>query len=148
MKILHPTDFSTSADEALAFAVRLVRGLGGEIILVHVVPEHLVDEPLMVGTQDLTKVSEARRRWSEEALEKRAASLRGDGLRVRWRLAVGVDHEAIVKLAAEETADLIVMGTHGRGGLRKMFLGNVTDRVVRTATSPVLTVREPAGGSA
>jgi universal stress protein A len=144
MKILHPTDFSPSADEALAFAVRLVRGLGGEIVCVHVVPEHLVDEPLMVGTQDLTTVSAARRQWAEEALEKRATSLQGEGLRARSRLAVGVDHEEIVKLASEEAADLIVMGTHGRGGLKKIFLGNVTDRVVRTATCPVLTVRTSA----
>lgn len=144
MKVLHPTDFSPCADEALAFAIRLVRALGGEIVLVHVVSEQLVDEPLMVGTQDLTTVSEARRRWAEEALDKRVASLRSEGVPSRWRLAVGVDHEEIVKLAEEEAAELIVMGTHGRGGLKKLFLGNVTDRVVRSATSPVLTVRASA----
>lgn len=50
-------------------------------------------------------------------------------------------HEEIVKTAAGERADLIVLGTHGRGGVERFFLGSVADRVIRTAPCPVVTVR-------
>jgi universal stress protein A len=120
------------------------RGLGGEIILAHVLSEGLVEEPLMTGTQDTTPVSEARVRWAEERLDQRATSLRGQGIRARWRVGTGIDHEEIVKLAVEEQAELIVTGTYGRGGLGKVLLGSVAERVVRNAGCPVLTVRESA----
>lgn len=144
MKILHATDFSPCADQALEQAVRLARALGGEIVLAHVVPEKLLGdaEGLLIGEQELTSVNEARRRWAEEVLETRTASLRDEGLAARWRLSIGTTHEEIVKLAAAEEVDLIVMGTHGRGGFGRVFLGNVADRVIRTASCPVLTVRE------
>ena len=57
-------------------------------------------------------------------------------------MQVGVPFEEIVKIAEEERADMIVMGTHGRGGLNRMLLGSVAERVIRLAPCPVLTVRE------
>ena len=68
----------------------------------------------------------------------RRGSARGRALRT------GVPHEEIVALAQDERADLIVIGTHGRGGINRALLGSVADRVVRLAPCPVLTVREPA----
>jgi nucleotide-binding universal stress UspA family protein len=59
-------------------------------------------------------------------------------------LRSGVPHQEIVALARDERADLIVIGTHGRGGINRALLGSVADRVVRLAPCPVLTVREPA----
>jgi nucleotide-binding universal stress UspA family protein len=56
-------------------------------------------------------------------------------------LAEGVAHEQIVRLAKTKRADLVVMGTHGRSGLQKLFLGSVAGRVVIAAPCPVLTVR-------
>jgi nucleotide-binding universal stress UspA family protein len=55
-----------------------------------------------------------------------------------------VAYQEIVTLAVDERADLIVIGTHGRGGIDRALLGSVADRVVRLAPCPVLTVREPA----
>jgi nucleotide-binding universal stress UspA family protein len=55
-----------------------------------------------------------------------------------------VPHEEIVALATDELADLLVIGTHGRGGMSRALLGSVADRVVRLAPCPVLTVRGPA----
>jgi nucleotide-binding universal stress UspA family protein len=57
-------------------------------------------------------------------------------------LKTGVPHAEIVGAAAQEHSNLIVMGTHGRGGLDRALLGSVTDRVVRLASCPVVTVRE------
>jgi nucleotide-binding universal stress UspA family protein len=89
------------------------------------------------------QVYEAARRWAAETLEQWAAKARGAGLTVRIALRTGVPYAEIVELATNERADLVVLGTHGRGGINRALLGSVADRVVRLAPCPVLTVREP-----
>ncbi len=143
MKILHPTDFSEAAGAAEQEAVRLAHAIGGELILLHVAVEApLYGEGLMTP-KELRDVYAAARKWASEALEEHAARVREHGLATRWRLESGVPHEVIAKVAAEEHADYIVIGTRGHGGLERFFLGSVADRVVRTAPCPVLTVRRP-----
>jgi nucleotide-binding universal stress UspA family protein len=73
-----------------------------------------------------------------------AAMSRGEGLSARAALRTGVAYAEIVATATDERADLIVIGTHGRGTFERALLGSVADRVVRLAPCPVLTVREPA----
>jgi nucleotide-binding universal stress UspA family protein len=142
MKILHPTDFSDCAEKAQALAVDLVGKLGGEIIFLQV----LIETPLygegVLDTAQVQRVYDAQRKWSEEALEARAAELRQRGIKASWRLQAGVPFEMIVKIAEEERADMIVIGTHGRSGLNRVLLGSVAERVIRLAPCPVLTVRQ------
>ena len=142
MKILHPTDFSDCAAEAQEEASRLARVLGAELVLLHVSVEAPLYAEGLIGVKDVRKVYEAQRKWAEETLDARAAALRDTGVTSRALVRVGVPAEEIVKAAAEEGVDMIVMGTHGRGGLSRFFLGSVADRVIRTARCPVLTVRE------
>lgn len=66
------------------------------------------------------------------------------GVRVRHRLVEGQPVDEILRLAKETGCDLIVMGTHGRTGLGRMLMGSVAEKVVRTASCPVVTVREPS----
>jgi nucleotide-binding universal stress UspA family protein len=66
-----------------------------------------------------------------------------DGASATSIVRVGTPVEEITKVAHEQHADLIVMGTHGRTGLQHMLVGSVAERVVRTSTTPVLTVRHP-----
>ena len=63
-----------------------------------------------------------------------------------WRLQTGVPFEEIVKVADDERADMIVMGTHGRSRLNRVLLGSVAERVIRLAPCPVLTVRQAKPG--
>ena len=91
------------------------------------------DEPRSGGT-----VASSRGR---RPLAARAAALAGDGVTARAVVKVGVAWEEIVRLAAEEHADMIVMGTQGRTGLDRLLLGSVAERVIRQAPCPVLTVR-------
>ncbi len=142
MKILHPTDFSDCAAEAQEEASRLARVLGAELVLLHVSVEAPLYAEGLIGVKDVRKVYEAQRKWAEETLEARAAALRDTGVTSRALVRVGVPAEEIAKVAGEEGVDMIVMGTHGRGGLSRFFLGSVADRVIRTARCPVLTVRE------
>jgi nucleotide-binding universal stress UspA family protein len=81
---------------------------------------------------------------AEGALADWVDKARGEGLDARAVLRTGVVHEEIVTLAKGEQADLVVIGTHGRGGISRVLLGSVADRVVRLAHCPVLTVREPS----
>ena len=142
MKILHPTDFSECAEQARAEAIQLARALGGEVVLFHVAVEAPLYAEGMLGMAEVQKIYDAQRKWAEETLEARAAEMRAAGVPARWKLSVGVPFAAIVRAAAEEGADMIVMGTHGRRGLEGLLLGSVANRVVRLAGCPVLTVRE------
>jgi nucleotide-binding universal stress UspA family protein len=141
MTIVHPTDFSESAEYAEQQAVKMAHAMGGELVLLHVAVETpLFGEGLMTG-KEVREVYEAAQKWASEALEARVARIREHGLATRWLLRTGVPHEEIARVATEERADYVVVGTRGRGGLERALLGSVADRVVRTAPCPVVTVR-------
>ncbi len=141
MKILHPTDFSGAAGQARAEAVRLVRAAGGEVVLLYVVEEPIAYGEGLAGEQ-IQQIYDAQRRWAEERLDAEVADTRAAGVAARGLLRFGVTHQEILLAAEDERPDLIVMGTHGRGGLGRLLLGSVADRVIRSATCPVMTVRE------
>lgn len=81
--------------------------------------------------------------WVAEELERWADEARKLEITVRMVVRKGSPSAEIVKLASEEQADLVSMGTHGRSGVSRVLLGSVADRVIRTAPCPVLTVRKP-----
>jgi len=141
MKLLHPTDFSETAEQAEAQAVALARALGAEVVLLHVAVETPLYSEGGLGFET-QKIYDAQRTWAEETLEARTAAIRAQGVTARWLRRSGVPFEAIVAAATEERADVIVMGTHGRSGLNRLLLGSVADRVIRLAPCPVLAVRQ------
>ena len=143
-KILVPTDFSECARRAEEAAMALGRGLGAELTLLHVAVETPLYNEGMRELVDPRKVYEAQRAWAESTLAARAAEIRGTGVSAHGVIRSGVAVDEILKLATEERSDLIVIGTHGRGGLNRFFLGSVADRVVRLAPCPVMTVRLPS----
>ena len=141
-RIVVPTDFSTCSEEAWRLARRIAAMSKGELILTHTLSEApLYRESLMTAVRE---VYEGARKWVEATLEQWASEARAEGLSARSALRTGVAHREIVALATDERADLVVIGTHGRGGIDRMLLGSVADRVIRLAPCPVLTVRAPA----
>jgi universal stress protein A len=142
VKIVHPTDFSVEAEAAEQEAVRLAHRLNAELVLVHVATETPLYGEQVFAMPDVKRVYEAQARWAEERLAERAGALTREGVPTRWRRRVGVVHAEIGTVAREEAADYIVIGTHGRGGLDRVMLGSVAERVVRTAPCPVITVRQ------
>jgi nucleotide-binding universal stress UspA family protein len=141
-RIIVPTDFSTCAEEAWSLARRLARAFGSELVLVHVAVEAPLYNEGPFGMERVKRVHEAARKWATEAIEGWAGKARAEGCQARGVVRTGAPYQEIVALATDERADLIVIGTHGRGGVNRMLLGSVADRVVRLAPCPVLTVRE------
>jgi nucleotide-binding universal stress UspA family protein len=143
-RIVVPTDFSTCAEQAWALAQRLAAAFGSELVLAHVVVETPLWSEGPFNMDRVRDVYAAARTWGTEMLDRWATEARNKGLSVRTALRAGAPHEEIVALATDERADLVVIGTHGRGGVNRALLGSVADRVVRLAPCPVLTIREPA----
>jgi len=140
-RIVVPTDFSDCAEEAWRLAQRLAAASDAELVLVHV----LVEAPLFnEGSFTMDRVHnvfEAARKWGQESLDAWMNQAQAKGLKARVALRTGVPYREIVDLVTDERADLVVIGTHGRGGIDRALLGSVADRVVRLAPCPVLTVR-------
>lgn len=140
-RIVVPTDFSAESDKAWQVARRLARAVGGQLHLVHVFVEApLYSEALMSGDR-VREVYAEGRAWVEREMARLAEAARGEGLTVRTSLREGAVAAAIVEAAREDAADLVVVGTHGRGGIDRALLGSVADRVIRLAPCPVLAVR-------
>jgi nucleotide-binding universal stress UspA family protein len=138
--IIHPTDFSARSSYAFQVACSLARDHGARLIVLHVMPVPLVQE---------------KRLYREEMAEELNRLGTPDAqVRVEHRLEEGDAATQILQVAQETSCDLIVLGTHGRTGLRRLLMGSVAEEVLRMASCPVLTVRapfppsEPASGPA
>ena len=142
-KVLMPTDFSECANAALAYAIFLARESRAELHWLHAMVL-LGDDP-KESENSFPDIDLVYRRLGDNASGKMEHLLGKMGvgpLSVHQvqRRAVAVA-PAVVDYADEEDVDLIVMGTHGRRGLRRLLLGSVAEEVLRTANCPVLTVR-------
>lgn len=141
-RIVAPTDFSEFAEEAWGLAQRVAQTLGSVLVLAHVFVEPPVyGDPVAVPVS-WTVVMEAEQ-WVANELDRWAEQARKRGITARTVMRTGSAAPQIVDLVTEVRADVIVMGTHGRGGMSRVLLGSVADRVIRTAPCPVLTVRKP-----
>jgi universal stress protein A len=145
-RILVPIDFSPASDAALDYARALARQFGSSLNLVHVFEDPFTagafvgDGTVMMPLDLRETLLESARAQLAERHQACAATLP----RSSMDLLIGTGAKTIVEHAQETDADLIVMGTHGRTGLPHLLLGSVAERVVRTATCPVLTTREAA----
>jgi universal stress protein A len=141
-RVLHPSDFSSASRSAFAKAVDLARENRAELFLLHV---RSLAIPLMgdgyMSPQMYEDIEGASRAQAAKQMERLVAAAKKRGVRARALLGEGVAHEQIVRTARGKKIDMIVMGTHGRTGVSKLFLGSVAGRVVSLASCPVLTVR-------
>ena len=140
-RILVPIDFGAASMAAYRTAVSLARSVRGSIHLLHVAkdPFVAVSTPELYGI-DWTAVQEGIARETKARLTALAET--AVGITVTSEVVTGRAANAIIQVAEETSADLIVMGTHGRGGLGHLLLGSVAERVIRLATCPVMTVRD------
>jgi nucleotide-binding universal stress UspA family protein len=135
--ILHPTDFSPLARHAFDVACALAKDYGARLVLLHV---H--EPPVPMGELVPPEPPSVREGLLRELEDFKPAP----GVNVEYRVEIAPVAEGILTAAAETQCDLIVLGTHGRGGLGRMLLGSVAESVLRKAPCMVLTVKGQAPG--
>jgi len=143
-RILHPTDFSKASTPAFARALAEARQTRSALILVHVLAPVIPAAGMSEGYLSPSvyeQLSKSARAWAQKQMDRLLAKAKASRMRARGMLLEGVAHEQIVRAAKRQRAGLIVMGTHGRTGVARFFLGSVAARVAATASCPVLTVR-------
>ena len=133
-RILVPIDFSAHSDRALEWAIELASRYGASLHLVHAM--HLPDEVRMTGEWWATLRARAVERL-DACLDLADAA----GVTSEAHLLDEPPAEAILKFAESSHADLIVMGSHGRGALGHLVLGSIASKILRLASAPVLTIR-------
>ena len=141
-RILHASDFSSASRPAFRRALALARANRAGLTIAHVYSTVI---PIMGEGYATAQVYD---RWiadiradAQRRLGRLVAQARKSGVRAKGLLLEGIPHDRIVRAARSVRADLIVLGTHGRTGLGRVFLGSVAARVVTLAPCPVLTVR-------
>ena len=136
--ILVPTDFSSASDAALPHAATLARQSGARLLIVH------VEEPPMAygGGELYYGLPEPDSARIAAMLEKVTPS--DPAIAFTHRLAMGDPASEICRIAADEKAEMIVLGTHGRTGMFRLLMGSVAESILRHAPCPVLVYRETA----
>ena len=138
-RILVPTDFSAHADEAFRVAHMLARATGAEVVVFHVA------RPPAVATEGGALLAGPGQEPTDLWGRFREFQSRDPRVRVEHRVIVadrpGATH--VLEILDKLGCDLIVMGTHGRHGLRHLLFGSVTEDVVRRARCPVMVVKAP-----
>jgi nucleotide-binding universal stress UspA family protein len=135
-RILFATDFSPASDAALKYAQALARDTGAVLSIVHVeeIPTPYAGGEMLLPQPDFP---------NPEIRKMLEAVVPSDKtIKYEHHLVLGTAAEDIVRIASEQNANLIVIGTHGRTGLKRVLMGSVAEAVMRRATCPVLTVKQ------
>lgn len=142
-KILVCTDFSDNSAPATQLAAAYAKAFGAELIIVHVVDASLFPTYVDWIGDEIDRILARTRESAEARLTEMATEYAKGGQSVKTCSKVGSVPTEIVALAEEEKADLVVVGTHGRSGVKHLVMGSVARNVLRTAHRPVLIVEAP-----
>jgi nucleotide-binding universal stress UspA family protein len=143
-KILFPTDFSEHSKHAFTYALSFAREYGAQLHMLHVVEDvqylanaYMFDVPMMPSFADM---EENRQKEMEEFIEREVTDA---SIKIEKSIRHGRPFLEIIQAAKDESVDLIVIATHGRGGLEHVLFGSTAEKVVRKAPCPVLSIRLP-----
>ena len=141
-KILVPVDFSEGANKALSYGISLAKHYGAALHIFNAIDDRLYDDSLFMMYAE-QEIRETRRKITNEQLDELLARIKKEhpGLEPVKVIRLGIAFLEIIKYAQEEAIDLIIMGSHGHTGIAHLLIGSTTEKVVRKAPCPVLTVR-------
>jgi nucleotide-binding universal stress UspA family protein len=143
-RILVPTDFSKHSEVAMHYAVALAEKFAAQLFVLNVVQDLALFIPDAVAVAPpIAAPVEQFLAAARDALERVIQAIDFGSVTVHREVREGTPFYEIIRFAKEKEVDLIVMGTHGHTGLTHVLLGSVTEKVVRKAPCPVLTVRHP-----
>ncbi|MFC1785015.1 universal stress protein [Candidatus Neomarinimicrobiota bacterium] len=140
--VLVPTDYSSHAFRAVLEGYNITQKLGSDITLLHVIEEPIPSAYCLEGGDEI--IDRFYELTAKDAKKKLSDINKDVGIRLNYKIKVIRGHVAssITKYASDNKVDLIVMGSHGHTGLTHFLLGSTTDKVVRSATCPVLIVKQ------
>lgn len=146
-KILVPTDFSKEAQTAAEVASGIARKAGAELILLHVIEEGSKDSYKVTGEVTYDSMEDKLYTMkliqsSKKQINKLATDKMFDGVKVKEELRMGSPFHGMRSIITEQKVDLVVMGTAGKTDLAEMIIGSNTEKVVRYANCPVLTIQK------
>jgi nucleotide-binding universal stress UspA family protein len=141
-RILFASDFSKPSRKAFTAALAMAKRNGATLMILHVIAPLIPIAPdQYVGPETWEQIDAQSRRWVKRQLTSLVARAKKAGVRAVGLTADGNPARQIVRVARARRADVLVIGTHGRTGLAKLFLGSVANHIVATAPCPVMTVR-------
>ena len=141
-RILFATDFSKASERAFEQAVEMAGDNGAELLIAHAYqPPAVAPTDAYLSAALYEQLDSKLQEAAAQQLERFVRSTRERGVASKALLLTGPAHEAISEAVKKQRVDLIIMGTHGRTGPARFFLGSVAARVVSEAPCPVLTVR-------
>jgi nucleotide-binding universal stress UspA family protein len=140
-RLLLPTDFSESATHAFAYALSFAQKYDAELYLLHVIEVLPLGYTGELFPTSMTQVVDEISSYARSEMQKLAEKARRESAKVEERIAQGKPAAEILRVAAEDKIDLIVLGTHGHGVLNRALFGSTTERVTRKAPCPVLVCR-------
>ncbi len=140
-KILYPTDFSDVSRKAIDYLVQLKDAGTKEIVVLHVIDERGIDAVSRYGSGSAVTIIGRIEKEAMEEGQKIEKRLRQSGFNVKVRIETGVPLKEILKVEEEEKVSAIVIGSHGKTNLEEMFLGSVSEKVIRQSKKPVLVIK-------
>jgi nucleotide-binding universal stress UspA family protein len=140
-RILVATDLTEASQPALTRAIELARKNEAELLITHAYHPPSVAQADSFASGIYEEWDRTMRAHAEEKLRPLVEDAKRQGVKARAIVVSGAPYDAITETAREKGADLVVMGTHGRTGVSRFFLGSVASRVISTAPCPVMTVR-------
>ncbi len=145
-KILYPTDFSEVAQKALDYIKQLREAGGQEVVILHVINQRIIDGLMRhaMQTGDIDAWREKAEEIARETLAEMSKDLESVGFAVKTSIKTGFPWREILNVEAAESPSIIVIGSHGRSNIGDIFLGSVSDRVIRKCQRPVMVVKRDA----
>ncbi len=139
--ILFATDFSESSDYAFQYAHSMAKEGNAHLVIVHVINEPVDLRGFYVPHISFDKLEEEIEEGAQKMMEKFCRTHIRDYDDYETFILPGIPYDEVIKKAVEVSADVIVMGTHGRTGLDHVLFGSTAEKIVRKSPIPVLTVR-------
>lgn len=143
-KIVIAIDFSENSDYAFEYALTLAKQFNSELTVMHVINEPVDLRGFYVPHISFEQLEKEIEEGAYKMMDKFCQARLGEFTDYKTTIVSGIPYEEILRKAEETGASLIVMGTHGRTGLDHLIFGSTAERVVRSASCPVLTIRLPA----
>ncbi len=139
--ILFAVDFSQSSDYAFQYALSLAKKYDARLLIIHVINEPVDLRGFYVPHISFEKLEQEIEEGAKKMMEKFCRTQIKDYSKYETFIVPGIPYDEVIKKAQEQSADLVIMGTHGRTGLDHVLFGSTAEKVVRKSPVPVMTIR-------